>query len=87
MPRIRIAWKNGGAQHMSLVKKAAIAVIANSRVELEGGRERRQAAVVVAPITTAAEAPTQLAFVEPEVPVGPTVVRQILGPIRQKFKF
>ena len=75
---------------MALVKKAAIAVIANSRVvESEGGRERRQAAVVVAPITTRAEAPSHcIASVEPEVAVGPTIVkRKILGPIRHKFKF
>ena len=89
MPYIRIAWKNGGDQHMSLIKKAARHVVKASLSQsetTEGGRERRQAAVVVAidPVSTAAstaDAPASAAesiLVDgPGVPIVPVPVANL----------
>ena len=73
MPILRIAWKNGGAQHMLLVKKAAAAVIAaQSKIQSEsseGGRERRQAAVVVGSLDSPAPAAVHAAASTGAVPI------------------
>ena len=94
MPRIRIACRNGGAQHMALVKQAARAVVtANITANLsEGGRERRQATVVVAPmgVSAAVEATAVTSNgMGPEVPdmFIKQRARPVLKAIRHKFKF